>query len=42
LPTAAVLASRGLDVIGVEVSEKAMSTINAGKNIAPVLKKMIL
>lgn len=31
LPTAAVFASRGLDVIGVEVSEKAVNTINAGK-----------
>lgn len=31
LPTAAVFASRGLDVIGVEVSEKAVETINAGK-----------
>ena len=30
LPTAAVFASRGLDVVGVEVSEKAVNTINAG------------
>ena len=31
LPTAAVFASRGVDVIGVEVSVKAVETINAGK-----------
>lgn len=30
LPTAAILASRGLEVIGVDVSETAVSTINAG------------
>lgn len=30
LPTAAVFASRGLDVIGVEISKKAVETINAG------------
>jgi UDP-N-acetyl-D-mannosaminuronic acid dehydrogenase len=31
LPTAAVLASRGLQVIGIDVSEHAVETINAGK-----------
>nr|WP_040879349.1 UDP-N-acetyl-D-mannosamine dehydrogenase [Marinobacterium rhizophilum] len=31
LPTAAVLASRGLQVIGIDVSEHAIETINAGK-----------
>jgi UDP-N-acetyl-D-mannosaminuronic acid dehydrogenase len=31
LPTAAVLASRGIEVIGVDVSDKAVETINAGK-----------
>jgi UDP-N-acetyl-D-mannosaminuronic acid dehydrogenase len=31
LPTAAVLASRGLQVIGVDVSERVVSTLNAGK-----------
>ena len=31
LPTAAVLASRGLKVIGVDVNQKAIDTINAGK-----------
>ncbi|NRA70379.1 MAG: UDP-N-acetyl-D-mannosamine dehydrogenase [Gammaproteobacteria bacterium] len=31
LPTAAVLASRGLQVIGVDVNQKAVDTINAGK-----------
>jgi UDP-N-acetyl-D-mannosaminuronic acid dehydrogenase len=31
LPTAAVLASRGIEVIGVDVSNKAVETINAGK-----------
>ena len=31
LPTAAVIASRGIDVVGVDVSEKAVNTINAGK-----------
>ena len=31
LPTAAVLASRGLSVIGVDVNQKAVDTINAGK-----------
>jgi UDP-N-acetyl-D-mannosaminuronic acid dehydrogenase len=31
LPTAAVLASRGLQVIGIDVSEHAVATINAGK-----------
>lgn len=31
LPTAAVIASRGIEVIGVDVSEKAVKTINEGK-----------
>ncbi len=31
LPTAAVIASRGIDVIGIDVSEKAVDTINQGK-----------
>ncbi len=31
LPTAAVIASRGIDVIGVDVSEYAVNTINQGK-----------
>ena len=31
LPTAATLASRGLDVVGVDVSEHAVNTINKGK-----------
>ncbi len=31
LPTAAVLASRGIDVIGVDVTEKAVDTINRGE-----------
>ena len=31
LPTAAILASRGFDVIGVDVNEKAVKTINDGK-----------
>ncbi|WP_026377208.1 UDP-N-acetyl-D-mannosamine dehydrogenase [Aestuariibacter salexigens] len=31
LPTAAVIASRGIDVVGVDVSEKAVNTINEGK-----------
>ena len=31
LPTAAVIASRGIEVIGVDVSEKAINTINQGK-----------
>lgn len=31
LPTAAVIASRGIEVIGVDVSEKAVETINQGK-----------
>ena len=31
LPTAAVIASRGIDVIGVDVSEHAVNTINQGK-----------
>lgn len=31
LPTAAVIASRGIDVIGVDVSQKAVDTINSGK-----------
>jgi len=30
LPTAAVIASRGIDVIGVDVNQKAVDTINAG------------
>lgn len=30
LPTAAILASRGLDVVGVDVNENAVNTINAG------------
>ncbi|RBW47712.1 UDP-N-acetyl-D-mannosamine dehydrogenase [Psychromonas sp. B3M02] len=31
LPTAAVIASRGMDVIGVDVNSEAVETINAGK-----------
>jgi len=31
LPTAAVLASRGIDVIGVDVNESAVNTINEGR-----------
>lgn len=31
LPTAAVIASRGIDVIGVDVNEEAVNTINAGQ-----------
>lgn len=31
LPTAAVIASRGIDVVGVDVSEHAVNTINQGK-----------
>lgn len=31
LPTAAVIASRGIDVIGIDVSENAVNTINQGK-----------
>lgn len=31
LPTAAVIASRGIDVLGVDVSEHAVNTINEGK-----------
>ncbi len=31
LPTAAVLASRGIQVIGVDVSEKVVNTLNSGK-----------
>ncbi|WP_298941664.1 UDP-N-acetyl-D-mannosamine dehydrogenase [uncultured Psychromonas sp.] len=31
LPTAAVIASRGIDVIGVDVNENAVNTINAGQ-----------
>ncbi|WP_100656468.1 UDP-N-acetyl-D-mannosamine dehydrogenase [Alteromonas flava] len=31
LPTAAIIASRGLDVVGVDVSEHAVNTINQGK-----------
>ncbi|MCM2681508.1 UDP-N-acetyl-D-mannosamine dehydrogenase [Echinimonas agarilytica] len=31
LPTAAVIASRGMEVIGVDVSENAVNTINQGK-----------
>ncbi|SEA34125.1 UDP-N-acetyl-D-mannosamine dehydrogenase [Microbulbifer marinus] len=31
LPTAAVIASRGIEVIGVDVSQKAVDTINSGK-----------
>lgn len=31
LPTAAVIASRGVEVIGIDVSEKAVETINQGK-----------
>ena len=31
LPTAAVLASRGMQVIGVDINQKAVDTINAGK-----------
>lgn len=31
LPTAAVIASRGIEVVGIDVSEKAVETINQGK-----------
>ncbi|NMM39543.1 UDP-N-acetyl-D-mannosamine dehydrogenase [Pseudoalteromonas arctica] len=31
LPTAAVIASRGMQVIGLDISEKAVNTINAGE-----------
>ncbi|ALS99138.1 UDP-N-acetyl-D-mannosamine dehydrogenase [Lacimicrobium alkaliphilum] len=31
LPTAAVIASRGIEVIGIDVSQKAVDTINQGK-----------
>ncbi|MFT4937532.1 MAG: UDP-N-acetyl-D-mannosaminuronic acid dehydrogenase [Paraglaciecola sp.] len=31
LPTAAVIASRGIEVVGVDVSEKAVETINQGR-----------
>ena len=31
LPTAAVIASRGVEVLGVDVSEHAVNTINQGK-----------
>jgi UDP-N-acetyl-D-mannosaminuronic acid dehydrogenase len=31
LPTAAVIASRGIEVIGIDVSQKAVETINQGK-----------
>ena len=31
LPTAAVIANRGIDVVGLEVNEQAIETINAGK-----------
>jgi UDP-N-acetyl-D-mannosaminuronic acid dehydrogenase len=31
LPTAAVIASRGVDVVGVDVNQKAVDTINAGQ-----------
>ena len=31
LPTAAVLASRGVEVVGVDTSEYAVKTINEGK-----------
>lgn len=31
LPTAAVIASRGMEVVGIDVSEKAVDTINQGK-----------
>ena len=31
LPTAAVIASRGIEVIGIDVSENAVNTINQGK-----------
>lgn len=31
LPTAAVIASRGVEVLGIDVSEKAVETINQGK-----------
>lgn len=31
LPTAAIMASRGLQVVGVEVNQQAVDTINAGK-----------
>ena len=31
LPTAAVIASRGIEVVGVEINQKAVDTINQGK-----------
>lgn len=31
LPTAAIIASRGINVVGVDISEKAVNTINEGK-----------
>lgn len=31
LPTAAVIASRGVEVVGVDISEHAVNTINQGK-----------
>jgi UDP-N-acetyl-D-mannosaminuronic acid dehydrogenase len=31
LPTAAIIASRGIEVVGIDVSEKAVETINQGK-----------
>ena len=31
LPTAAIIASRGIPVVGVDVSEKTVATINEGK-----------
>ncbi|MFT5677223.1 MAG: UDP-N-acetyl-D-mannosaminuronic acid dehydrogenase, partial [Paraglaciecola sp.] len=31
LPTAAVIASRGIEVVGVDVSENAVETINQGR-----------
>ena len=31
LPTAAVIASRGINVIGLDVNQKAVDTINAGE-----------
>ncbi|NOR80153.1 MAG: UDP-N-acetyl-D-mannosamine dehydrogenase, partial [Methyloprofundus sp.] len=31
LPTAAVIASRGIEVVGVDISQHAVDTINQGK-----------
>ena len=43
LPTAAVLAARGLEVIGVDIDENAVNTINSGKVhiVEPELDKLV-